>query len=129
MPKQQPLRAADLVDPSGRVGAIAAYVEVARGKRAAEPARQAAFKCIFDLLGSAWAGIGEPGLVSVRSMAATTLGTGKVPIWFSGISGSVIGAAWANSSAAAALDLDDGNRLACGHPDGLCGCRRDRRLT
>jgi len=34
----------------------------------------------------------------------------------SGLSSSVIGAAWANSAAASALDLDDGHRLARGHP-------------
>jgi 2-methylcitrate dehydratase PrpD len=103
-------------DRSGRARQIATYVEAARGQRAPEPARQAAFKCILDLLGAAAAGIGEPGPVAVRQMAVAALGAGKVPIWFSGLSASVIGAAWANSAAAAALDLDDGNRLARGHP-------------
>ena len=103
-------------EQAGRVAQIAAYVEGARGKRAPEPARQVALKCILDLVGAAAAGIGEPGPVAVRKMATATFGAGNVPIWFSGLSGSVIGAAWANSSAAAALDVDDGNRLARGHP-------------
>jgi 2-methylcitrate dehydratase PrpD len=115
-PKQQLLLAADSLDPSGTVGLIATYVEAARGKRSLEPARQAAFRCIFDLLGAAGAGIDEPGAVAVRSMALTTMGAGRVPIWFAGLSSSVIGAAWANSAAASALDLDDGHRLARGHP-------------
>jgi 2-methylcitrate dehydratase PrpD len=115
-PRQWLPSAADPPDPSGRARQIAAYVVAARGQRAPEPARQAAFKCILDLLGAAAAGIGEPGPVAVRKMAAAALGAGKVPIWFSGLSASVIGAAWANSAAAAALDLDDGNRLARGHP-------------
>jgi 2-methylcitrate dehydratase PrpD len=95
---------------------IAAYVEAARGQRATEPARQAAFRCILDLLGAAGAGIGDPGAAAIRCMALATLGTGGVPIWFSGLSSSVIGAAWANSAAASALDVDDGHRLARGHP-------------
>jgi 2-methylcitrate dehydratase PrpD len=41
---------------------------------------------------------------------------GGVPIWFTGLSSSATGAAWANSAAASALDLDDGHRLARGHP-------------
>jgi 2-methylcitrate dehydratase PrpD len=95
---------------------IAAYVETASGQRAAEPARQAAFRCILDLLGAAGAGIGNPGATAIRRMALTSLGAGTTPIWFSGLSSSVIGAAWANSAAASALDLDDGHRLARGHP-------------
>ena len=41
---------------------------------------------------------------------------GGSPVWFSGKTSSIVGAAWSNSAAASALDLDDGNRLARGHP-------------
>lgn len=105
-----------LPDQTGIAGIIARYVVAARGQRAPEPARQAVFKCILDLLGATAAGIVEPGVVAVRSMALETMGAGDVPIWFTGRSSSVIGAAWANSAASSALDLDDGHRLARGHP-------------
>lgn len=95
---------------------IADYVHAARGAAVLEPARQAAFKCILDLVGAAAAGVAEPGAAAVRGVARETFGAGVVPIWFSGQSSSVIGAAFANSAAASALDLDDGHRLARGHP-------------
>jgi 2-methylcitrate dehydratase PrpD len=109
-PQQQPS------DQTGVVKRIAAYVETASGQRAAEPARQAAFRCILDLLGAAGAGIDDRGATAIRRTALTSLGAGTTPIWFSRLSSSVIGAAWANSAAASALDLDDGHRLARGHP-------------
>lgn len=101
---------------TGIVRLIAAYVEASRGQRAPEPAREAALRCMIDLLGAAAAGINEPGVVAIRSMALKTMGAGNAPVWFAGLSSSVIGAAWANSAAASALDLDDGHRLARGHP-------------
>jgi 2-methylcitrate dehydratase PrpD len=114
--REQALRLRDLDDRTGVVKLIADYIEGARGQRAPEPARQATFKCILDLLGAAAAGVGDPGARAVRTMTLATMAAGPAPIWFSGLSGSVIGAAWANSAAAAALDLDDGHRLARGHP-------------
>ena len=98
------------------ISRIAAYVVAAREKRAPESARQAVFRCILDLLGAAGAAVRDSGAVAIRRMALTTLGEGATPIWFSGLSSSVIGAAWANSAAASALDLDDGHRLGRGHP-------------
>jgi len=95
---------------------IASYVEQFRERRAPEPARQATIRCILDLLGAAVPGMSAQGAVAVRNMAHKTMGAGDVPIWFAGMGSSVIGAAWANSAAAAALDLDDGHRLARGHP-------------
>lgn len=100
----------------GVVGKIASYIEATRKKRSSEPAREAALKCIFDLLGAVAVGIGDIGPAAIRSASPAIFGRGDVPIWFTGEVGSVIGAAWANSSAAAALDLDDGNRFARGHP-------------
>jgi 2-methylcitrate dehydratase PrpD len=114
--RQQALRLPDLDDRTGVVKLIADYIEGARGQRAPEQARQSAFRCIFDLLGAAAAGVDAPGTRAVRTMALATMATGPAPLWFSGRRSSVIGAAWANSAAAAALDLDDGHRLARGHP-------------
>lgn len=92
------------------------YVVNARGQPSSEPARLSATKCIYDLLGALISGINETGPKAVRTLAKTTMAAGSVPIWFSGKTSSAIGAAWANSAAACALDLDDGNRLARGHP-------------
>ena len=106
----------DSHEQTGIVRLIAAYVEASRGQRASEPAREAALRCTLDLLGAAAAGINEPGVAAIRGMALKAMGAGDAPVWFAGLSSSVIGAAWANSAAASALDLDDGHRLARGHP-------------
>ncbi len=106
----------DSHEQTGIVRLVAAYIEATRGQRTPEPAREAVFRCMLDLLGAAAAGISEPGVAATRNMALKTMGTGNSPIWFAGLSSSIIGAAWANSSAASALDLDDGHRLARGHP-------------
>lgn len=95
---------------------IASYVAAVRGRPVPEAARQAAFKCILDLLGAAVAGVNEQGVTATRRVAMAVMGQGEVPVWFSGQKASAIGAAWANSSAASALDIDDGHRLARGHP-------------
>ncbi|MDP9839773.1 2-methylcitrate dehydratase PrpD [Neorhizobium huautlense] len=81
-----------------------------------EAARQAAFKCIMDLLGAALAGVNEKAVVATRRMAVSMMGQGSVPVWFSDAKTTPAGAAWANSAAASILDIDDGNRLARGHP-------------
>lgn len=101
---------------SGTVRIIATYVEQFCERPVAGPAREAAFRCVLDLLGATMPGMSAPGVAAVRSTALKTMGAGDVPIWFAGAGSSVIGAAWANSAAAAALDLDDGHRLARGHP-------------
>lgn len=95
---------------------IASYVEAARGQPVPERARQAVYRCVLDLLGAAAAGMQETGAAAIRATARVAMGAGGVPIWFTGLAGSFIGAAWANSAAASALDLDDGHRLARGHP-------------
>lgn len=101
---------------NGVVGQIAQYVVAAREQRTPPRAREAAFRCIFDLLGAAGAGFGSNAVLATRKVAFSTMRTGKAPVWFSGQSSSIVGAAWANSAAASALDLDDGHRLARGHP-------------
>lgn len=102
--------------PYVHVAEIAAYIEEHQGRRSHEAAREAALKCIHDLLTATAVGIGDLGPVAIRQVAATLFPAGNSPIWFTGQTSSPIGAAWCNSSAAAALDLDDGNRFARGHP-------------
>lgn len=95
---------------------LAEYVALARERDVLPEARDAAIRCILDLMAAAAAGIDARGVQAVREVARSAYGAGNIPIWFAGGSSSLIGAAWCNSAAAAALDLDDGNRLARGHP-------------
>ncbi|MFD2262889.1 MmgE/PrpD family protein [Lacibacterium aquatile] len=98
------------------VAQMAAYIEAAQGWPAPVAAREAALKCILDLLSAILVGVDDLGPVAIRKTVPIIFGGGNSPIWFTGETASLIGAAWANSSAAAALDLDDGNRFARGHP-------------
>lgn len=100
----------------GTVHGIASYIVDKRGKKSSDAERESALKRIFDLLGAAAAGINEPGVLAVQKTADKLLGTGDIPFWFTATSGSLVAAAWANSVAASTLDLDDGNRVARGHP-------------
>ena len=78
--------------------------------------RAMAMNCLLDLLGAAIAGRDMPGPVAARSAACALMGEGNSVIWGTGQTASIAGALLANASAASALDLDDGHRLARGHP-------------
>lgn len=78
--------------------------------------KDAVFRCVLDAIASAAAGLHQPGVVAARRVAPLLCGPGGVPIWFGGGTASAGAAMFANSTAAAALDLDDGNRMARGHP-------------
>jgi 2-methylcitrate dehydratase PrpD len=95
---------------------LADYVVAARDQALAPEARQAACRCILDLVAATAAGIDAPGSQAVRRTAPAVFASGDHPVWFAGMRTGLAGAAWCNSTAAAALDLDDGNRLARGHP-------------
>lgn len=95
---------------------LADYTASARGQAPSDDLRDAACRAVFDLVIAAAAGIGAPGPRAVRQAARAMFATGDVPIWFSGRRSSLAGAIWCNASASAALDLDDGHRIARGHP-------------
>ncbi|WDZ81686.1 MmgE/PrpD family protein (plasmid) [Ensifer adhaerens] len=78
--------------------------------------RNMALKCMLDLIGAAIAGREMQGPLAARRTACDLMGSGASPIWATGETASVLGALLANTSAASALDLDDGHRLARGHP-------------
>jgi 2-methylcitrate dehydratase PrpD len=84
--------------------------------RAPKDAERAAVKAILDLMAAAIVGYGTAGPSSIRQAVRSAWGAGPAPIWFSGDYASVTGAAFVNSASASALDLDDGHRLAAGHP-------------
>ena len=78
--------------------------------------RNMALKCVLDLVGAAIAGRDMPGPLAVRASTRSLMGAGSSSIWATGQTASLAGALFANASAASALDLDDGHRLARGHP-------------
>ncbi|MBD8689599.1 MULTISPECIES: MmgE/PrpD family protein [unclassified Rhizobium] len=95
---------------------LASYVVTAGKSAPLKSARDAALQCVFDLIIAAAVGTKDVGPTAIRTVSSTIFGPGEVAIWFTGQTSSVIGAAWANASSSAALDLDDGNRFARGHP-------------
>lgn len=108
---------ADDFDPrQSIVWKIAGYVEEARATRAPQASREAALKCMFDVIICAAAGIRQGGVTAVHDQVQRNFAPGSIPVWFTGSTSSTIGAAWANSTAASTLDLDDGHLLCSGHP-------------
>lgn len=95
---------------------IAAFVAGARARSVSDEEREGACRSILDLVAAAAAGIAAPGPRAVRNVARSTMAGGCIPIWFSGETSGLAGATWCNAAAAAALDLDDGHRIARGHP-------------
>ena len=79
-------------------------------------ARIAATRCVLDLFGCAIAGYGTPGASAARHAAKAHWGNGESQVWFSHHRLTEAGATFANAAMACQLDLDDGHRLAAGHP-------------
>ncbi|HEV7256636.1 MAG TPA: MmgE/PrpD family protein [Bosea sp. (in: a-proteobacteria)] len=95
---------------------LAAYVAEARDQPLSADLREAASRAVLDLVAAAAAGIAAPGPRAVRQVVDATMAGGDLPVWFAGRTSGLAGAIWCNASAAAALDLDDGHRIARGHP-------------
>ncbi len=71
---------------------------------------------LLNHLGAAIAGTQTPeGMAAIRFAARSLSGEGATVLGRSS-TGSVLGAAFANATLASALDVDDGYRLAAGHP-------------
>jgi 2-methylcitrate dehydratase PrpD len=73
-------------------------------------------RCLLDLLGVALAGSGTPMAWAARCFARDQFAPGPCTVLGSTQPLSPAGATWANGIAATALDLDEGHRLAMGHP-------------
>ncbi len=95
---------------------LAAYVAARRGDRPDGAGREASCLAVLDLVAAAAAGVEAPGPCATRRTAAAIFAAGRLPVWFAGQTTGLAGAVLCNSAAAAALDLDDGYRLARGHP-------------
>ncbi len=76
----------------------------------------AAGNALLDLIGCAAAGFSAPAARAARAAALKLYSGGPARIWFDPGRQCAAGAALANSTAASALDLDDGHRKAGGHP-------------
>lgn len=95
---------------------LAEYVrDTAAGTPDAAVVRAAA-NILVDLIGCAAAGYPSPAARSARHTVRRLYAAGSAALWFTGDKRRLEGAAMANSTAASALDLDDGHRQAGGHP-------------
>jgi 2-methylcitrate dehydratase PrpD len=73
-------------------------------------------QCLIDAAAAAAAGCDSSAAYMATQFAAESLGSGSMQAWFRDTAGlNALGAAFVNSSAMSALDVDDGNRSARGH--------------
>lgn len=72
--------------------------------------------CVLDVIGAAAAGRTAPGVQAMQTALETSLSGGVSRIWFAGREMTAAGAAAINAMAATGLDIDDGHRMAAGHP-------------
>jgi 2-methylcitrate dehydratase PrpD len=95
--------------------ALAQHIQGLRAGALNPSTREAALRCVLDVVCAAAAGFNDPGVVAARDTAIALFGHGTCGIWFSGKMAGAGASLMANSSATAALDLDDGCRMARGH--------------
>ncbi|MFI5953263.1 MmgE/PrpD family protein [Cryptosporangium sp. NPDC051539] len=76
-------------------------------------------RCVADALACAAAGVRAPTYAKVaRVVEPLWGGPGSVSLWYRGRGTTLLAAAYLNSTAVGADDLDDGHRGAIGHPGG-----------
>ena len=75
-----------------------------------------AVRCVLDLVGVSIAGAPTPMAQISAHFAHEQFAAGTATVIGSGKSLSVTGATWVNGASASALDMDDGHRMAMGHP-------------
>jgi 2-methylcitrate dehydratase PrpD len=95
---------------------LAEYVRAIDAAPLTDETREAALRCVLDLMAAAAAGAREKGVEATRAVARSEFGNGPAEIWFTSRRSSPAGAVLCNSAAASILDLDDGYRAARGHP-------------
>lgn len=95
---------------------LAEYVRGLDARALPAESREAALRCVLDLLAAAAPGSRETVVKATRSVARSEFAAGSAEIWFTRERSSAIGAVLCNAAAAAVLDLDDGYRAARGHP-------------
>lgn len=99
---------------------LAARLVSLSGDDLTQAATHSVARCVLDILAAAAAGCSTAVVNSVvargAAWARTTFCEGDASHWFDGTRRSVAGAAFVNSLAASVLDVDDGHRMASGHP-------------
>jgi 2-methylcitrate dehydratase PrpD len=95
---------------------LAEYIRHLRAEDLAAATVETVQRCVLDIVGAAAAGAQSEAAVIARAAAARLGGAGWADTWFGGGRRQAAFAAFANSAAASALDLDDGHRAAGGHP-------------
>src|SRR5690606_28175964 len=94
---------------------MARFAAQTPSKSIPQEVRDFAATLIHDLLAAASAGISSPLAQTALRAGRKLYGNGGTAVWFTEDRLSWLGAAYVNSSAASALDIDDGHRGACGH--------------
>ncbi|MDE0530657.1 MAG: MmgE/PrpD family protein [Albidovulum sp.] len=84
--------------------------------------RERAWDCVLDAIGAAAAGFGQRSSASMRRAFAENTRSQPSSVWFDGATARLPAAAAANAMAATALDVDDGHRMAAGHPGAAAVC-------
>lgn len=95
---------------------LAEFVHRLSAEDLASTTVEAVQRCFLDLVSAAVAGSRQESAVAARTCAERLAGPGPAAIWFGGGRHHAAYAAFANSAAASALDIDDGHRAAAGHP-------------
>ncbi|THV12766.1 MmgE/PrpD family protein [Rhizobium rhizophilum] len=85
-------------------------------ERLSPDVKEVTLLCVLDLLAAAMAGAGSPAPSAAIATSDLLYGNGRAPAWFTGQTRSLLSALLHNALCASALDLDDGNRAARGHP-------------
>jgi 2-methylcitrate dehydratase PrpD len=98
------------------VVALAEYVSRFQAQELPAPVQRAVRRCLLDCAGAVIAGSTHPAATAARSVAHAFFPGTAATVCGSAVPLSVVGAAFSNSTAASMLDVDDGHRLACGHP-------------
>ena len=96
------------------VDELAGMVHATRPQEIPDAVMERASDCILDALGSAAAGLDAAG--SKAMARALPRQAGDACVWFTGETRDAATAATLNAMAATALDVDDGHRMAAGHP-------------
>jgi len=97
-------------------GILADYVGDMAQTRLDDAVAGAAGDVLIDLIGCAAGGFDSAAAQAMRQTVGQLYAGGPAAIWFGSTRRQAAGAAMANSTAASALDLDDGHRRAGGHP-------------
>ena len=97
-------------------GELVAFVRGLDPDGLSDPVLHQASRCILDLVGVAVAGTRAPMTEISARFGYDHFASGKATVIGSRRPLSAPGAAWINCSAGSALDLDDGHRMAMGHP-------------